>query len=206
MKYIFVHGLGQVATSWDDTIKNLDVKSKCVCPDLVTLLADKEVNYANLYKAFSAYCDNFSEPLHICGLSLGGILALNYGIDNPEKLSSLVLAGTQYKMPVGLLKFQNAIFRFMPKSMFTQMGFGKKDFIELSKSMMVLDFSENLDKLSCPVLIMCGEKDNANRKAAEELSQRLHSAEMQIVEKAGHEVNVDAPETLAKLLNVFYKR
>ena len=206
MKYIFVHGLGQTASGWDSTIENLEVKSNCECPDLVTMLAGKEINYTNLYKAFSAYCDNFAEPLHICGLSLGGILALNYGIENPEKVCSLVLIGTQYKMPVGLLKFQNIIFRFMPKSMFTQMGFGKKDFIELSKSMMVLDFSKDLDKVSCPVLVMCGEKDNANRKAAEELTQYLHSAEMQVVESAGHEINVDAPERLAKLLNAFYKR
>lgn len=40
----------------------------------------------------------------------------------------------------------------MPNSMFQQMGFGKKDFIELSKSMMKLDFSQELKKVTCAFL------------------------------------------------------
>ena len=44
------------------------------------------------------------------------------------------------------------------------MGFGKKDFISLSKSMMDLDFQKDLEKINCRVLVLCGEKDKANMK------------------------------------------
>ena len=53
----------------------------------------------------------------------GGVLALNYAVDHPEKVQQLVLIAPQYKMTEKLLRFQNLLFRFMPDSMFQQMGF-----------------------------------------------------------------------------------
>lgn len=203
MQQIFVHGLGQTPSSWDKTIENLAMNSNCNCPDLSEMLQNKETNYSNLYAAFSEYCNGFSEPLIICGLSLGGVLALHYGIEHPQKVKALALIAAQYKMPKSLLAFQNFIFRFMPNSMFQQMGLGKAQFIQLSKSMMELDYSGELNKISCPVLVICGEKDSANIKAAKELSGRLAHAEICIIQKAGHEVNVDAPERLAEVLDGF---
>ncbi len=203
MQQIFVHGLGQTPSSWDKTIENLEMNLNCNCPDLSEMLQGKETDYANLYAAFSEYCDGFPGPLAICGLSLGGVLALHYGIEHPQKVDSLALIAVQYKMPKRLLTFQNVIFRFMPNSMFRQMGLGKAQFIQLSKSMMDLDYSGELDKISCPVLVVCGEKDNANKKASIELVERLAHAKSCMIEKAGHEVNVDTPEQLAKVLNGF---
>jgi len=169
------------------------------------MLQNKQTNYVNLYAAFSEYCDNFSESLSICGLSLGGVLALHYVIEHPQKVKSLVLIAAQYKMPKKLLAFQNTVFRFMPNFMFQQMGLGKAQFIQLSKSMMKLDYSGELNKILCPVLVICGEKDNANKKTAKELASRLAHAELCMVEKAGHEVNVDAPTQLAKVLDDFIR-
>lgn len=91
----------------------------------------------------------------------------------------------------------------MPKSMFQQMGLRKVQFIQLSKSMMKLDYSGELNKILCPVLVICGEKDSANIKAAKELFVRLAHAEICIIQEAGHEVNVDAPERLAEVLDGF---
>ena len=93
----------------------------------------------------------------------------------------------------------------MPKSVFQQMGFEKKDYIGLCKSMMELDFTDKLDNISCPVMIVCGEKDNANKKASKELATLLKNARLEIVSGAGHEVNVEAPDKLGKLLDQFYE-
>lgn len=200
MGKVLVHGLGQTAESWNAVISCVDKADKWVCPDLVQMLKNQEVNYENLYRMFSEQCDKFDEPIEFCGLSLGGVLALNYAIDRPERVKSLVLIATPYKMPEMLLRLQNVCFRFMPESMFQQMGFSKKDYIGLCKSMMKLDFTDRLEKISCPVMIVCGEKDNANKKAAEKLSTLLENARLEFVSGAGHEVNVDAPDKLGKLL------
>lgn len=203
MQQIFVHGLGQTPASWDKTIENLEMNLNCNCPNLFEMLQNKEANYKNLYIAFSEYCDGFSEPLAICGLSLGGVLALHYGIEHPQKVKSLVLIATQYKMPKKLLAFQNVVFKFIPNSMFKQVRLGKAQFIQLSKSMIELDYSGYLNRISCPVCVICGEKDSVNKKAAKKLANRLVCAEFCMIEKAGHEVNVDAPKRLAGVIDGF---
>lgn len=206
MKHIFLHGLGQTSSSWNDVVEFIENKSDTLCPDLCSLFGNNEINYQNLYKAFSAYCMEISEPLSICGLSLGGILALQYGIEHSDKVNSMVLIGTQYVMPKKLLHFQNLIFRFMPNSAFKGMGFGKNDFINLSKSMMSLDFQNSLQNLTCPVLVICGEKDGANKQAALQLKEKLPLAELSIIAKAGHEVNTEAPKQLGNEINSFFQK
>lgn len=209
MKNIFIHGLGQTPSSWEKTIAAMTSMEECLCPDLTQsriFFRDKKAVYANLYQAFSRYCAEFDEVVNLCGLSLGGILALQYTIENPEKVNSLVLVGTQYVMPKRLLKFQNVIFHVMPDKAFQETGFGKQEFISLSKSMMDLDFSEDLKKIECPVLLVCGKKDSANKRAAIEMRQQIPGAKLKLMESAGHEVNVDAPERLGKLLDGFWKK
>ncbi len=49
---------------------------------------------------------------NLCGISLGGILALNYVLDFPDKVKSLVLIGISHKVPKVMFSIQNIIFRF----------------------------------------------------------------------------------------------
>ena len=59
----------------------------------------KKASYHNLYSSFTEYCNNYDAPINLCGISLGGILALNYTLDFPDKVKSLVLIGTPHKIP-----------------------------------------------------------------------------------------------------------
>lgn len=204
MKQIYVHGLGQTPDSWTKTIAHIENCDQNVCPDLPELIRGKQATYQNLYTAFSAFCNKYDTPVNLCGLSLGGVLSLNYTIDHPEKVHSLVLIATPYKMPKHLLQFQNVLFRFMPKSMFQQMGFCKREFLQLCESMMTLDFSDSLSKIACPALVVCGEKDRANKKASVELADLLTNAAFSELKGTGHEVNTEAPEQLAAVLSGFY--
>ena len=204
MKTLLLHGLGQTPSNWDSTIDAMGKSTDIVCPNLFGLLGNGEVCYPALYHAFSEYCNRFSEPLNICGLSLGGILALQYGIENPDRINSMVLIATQYVMPKMLLRVQNILFRFMPKATFENIGLEKSEFIHLCESMADLDFQNQLKNISCPVLVICGEKDMANKQASQKLQSQLLKAELRIIKNAGHEVNADAPNDLGKeLLNFF---
>lgn len=200
MKTILIHGLGQDFSIWNNMIEN---QENIICPNLPDFLKGKEANWNNLYNSFENYCKSIPDKINICGLSLGGILALQYGIKNPDKINSLILIGTQYTMPKMLLKIQNVIFRFMPEIQFKETGFSKNDFIKLSESMMNLDFSENLKNIKFPVLVVCGEKDKPNMKASLNISKMIPDAELSIVKNSGHEVNRDNPEELKNILKNF---
>ena len=205
MKYLYLHGLGQTAESWNKVTRATEMADNSVCLDLAEMVKGKAATYSNLYSTLSEMCNAEKEDIILCGLSLGGVLALNYAIDYPQKVKALVLIAAQYKMPTRLLKLQNALFHFMPQSMFQQTGFGKPDFISLCNTMVELDFSDSINQVSCPVLIVCGEKDKANKKASIELADILKHSQFKEISETGHEVNLESPEKLASILREFYK-
>lgn len=202
MKYILLHGMGQNASSWDKTISYLPDATETACPELSNFFSEDNCNYNKMYSSFCRYCNSFSEPLNLCGLSLGAVLALNYAIDFPQKVSSLILIAPQYNMPKFLLKVQNVLFKFMPESQFKDIGFKKKDFITLTNSMADMDFTSSLNKVNCPVVVICGEKDNVNKKAAIKLASELPNAKFSTIDNSGHEVNVDNPQGLANAMEM----
>lgn len=204
MKKILIHGSGHKASSWEKTVAHMENRCDILCPELCSLLNGKPASYANLYDSFVRYCNAIDGPVHLCGISLGGILALNYALDFPEKTKTLILIGTPYKVPKAAFAFQNMIFRFLPKSVFENMAFDKKDTFALGNSMKSLDFSSRVQNIKCPTLIICGKKDNANMKSAYYLAQNIKNAELKIIENVGHVVNEEAPEVLAKILDEYY--
>ncbi len=199
MKIIFLHGLGQTAQDWNEVVKQLS----CFDTDCLELfsLNEKDITYSSiLSKLENKYADT-TEPLVICGLSLGAILALDYTIRHKDKVSSLILMGVQYKVPSLLIDFQNFIFRCMPQKVFKNMGISKNSMIKLSHSMRSLDFTPKLKEIICPVTIICGEKDHANKKASIQLNTMLPQSKLYIIPNAGHEINKCAPKALSSILN-----
>ncbi|MDR0943024.1 MAG: alpha/beta hydrolase, partial [Ruminococcus sp.] len=106
---ILVHGLEQSATSWSKSMSHFPVKEKLHCPDLFSLSSADSFTYKDLYNGFAEYCNSFGEPINLCGLSLGAILALNFAFDYPDNVSALVLIAARYKMPKTLLSVQSVI-------------------------------------------------------------------------------------------------
>ena len=200
MKYILLHGMGQNASCWDKMISYMKSDAETVRPELSDFFAEGNCLYSEIYARFCRYCSGFSEKINFCGLSLGAVLALNYAIDFPHRVNSLILIAPQYKMPKFLLKIQNVIFKFMPENNFKEIGFTKKDFMSLTNSMAYLDFTNDIGNVTHPALILCGEKDNANKKAAAKLAQALPNAKFGLIKSSGHEVNVDNPHDLANFI------
>lgn len=205
MNLLLLHGLGQGPGSWDGVVDALGPDPGAACPDLFGLCGGAP-DYPALYAALEDYAGALPEPVLLCGLSLGAVLALDYAIRCPERVAGLVLVAPQYKMPRALLRLQNAVFRMMPERSFAQTGMGKGDVLRLTASMMDLDFRNGLARVDCPALILVGEKDAANRKAARELAGLLPRATVREVPGAGHEVNVDAPRELAEALRGFWEK
>ena len=161
MKTVLLHGLGQTAQDWKEVVRQLST-SNVDCPELFSVTGN-EISYSRLLDNLERQYSNATEPLRICGLSLGALLALDFTIRHADKVASLILIGAQYKVPTSLIDFQNFLFRCMPSKSFDSMGLSKSDTIKLSHS---------------------------------------PYATLQIVPGAGHEINKDAPKTVADVLNM----
>ena len=198
MNLILLHGLGQSAESWNETAALLPAEWEISIPEL-NRFSDGNFTYGHLYEGLRGELKK-SVPSVLCGLSLGAVLALNLAIDEPELVKRLILIAPQFQMPKIMLKLQGLIFRLTPSRSFERVGITKKGMIALTESMSNLDFRDRLDRVECPALILCGERDSVNKKAAERLGGLLRNA---VIPNAGHEVNLDNPRALAKRLILF---
>ncbi len=205
---ILVHGLVQDSTSWNEVKNQLNNNGINVeTPNLFSIEKNDQVNYENLYKRFADYCNSFNEKINLVGLSLGGVLAIDYITEFPEKVNSIILIGTPYEIPKTIFTIQNIIYKFMPKRIFEKMGCSKKDIISLLDSMKNLSIPEKVSNIKSNTLIICGEKekDNINMKSAKQLNKVIKNSKFIIIENAGHEVNIDNSKELANVVYNFWK-
>ncbi|WP_330600362.1 alpha/beta fold hydrolase [Blautia stercoris] len=204
MKKILIHGSGHKAISWQETISYMKDQKNILCPDLYSILNGQDATYENLYTSFVEYCSRIDGQIHLVGLSLGGIIAMNYALDFPEKVKTLVVIGTPHKIPKVAFEIQNVIFRFFPKSVFKEMAFDKKDTFALGNSIKKLEIADRMQEIKCPVLVICGEKDRANKKSVYYFSENIENVALCMIEKTGHVVNEENPKELARILNEYY--
>lgn len=205
MQCIFAHGLGQSPESWKELDGYLAGRIQANYPALFELKGNTALTYDKVYARFESYCAGQNGPLHLCGLSLGAVLVLHYAAEHPGKAASLCLIAPQYKMPERLLRMQDMLFHLLPKAAFAGTGLNKTEMLQLTGSMRKLDFTERLKNIACPTLVLCGEKDRANHKAAAALGKAVPGTVFQEIPGAGHEVNSDAPEALAQALLCFWR-
>ena len=205
---ILMHGLGQDEKSWDEVKNQLNNNGINVeTPNLFSIAKNYQVNYENMYETFADYCNSFNEKINLVGLLLGGVLAIDYITEFPEKVNSIILIGTPYEIPKNIFTIQNIIYKFMPKRIFEKMGCPKKDMISLLDSMKNLSIPEKAPNIKINTLIICGEKekDNINMKSAKQLNKVIKNSKFKIIENAGHEANIDNPIELASTIYDFWK-
>ena len=58
MKYLYLHGLGQNADSWNQVTRAAEELDNSVCVDLAKMVKGKKVTYSTLYSTFSEMCDS----------------------------------------------------------------------------------------------------------------------------------------------------
>ncbi len=204
---ILIHGLGQDDKSWEEIKNRLERNNvKLGIPNLYKLMKNYQSNYENLYKVFEDYCNSLKEnELNLCGLSLGGVLAIDYAIKYPQKVKSLILIGVPYKIPKTIFKIQNLTFRFMPKRIFEDRGYPKKDFISLINSLSNLDIPNKVKNIRCKTLILCGENDKVNLKSVKQLNENIKQSKQKIIRNSKHEVNIENSAELSNEIMDFFE-
>lgn len=206
METILLHGLGQDETSWDIVRSQLlESGIKTNAPNIFSLVKERPLTYQALYIAFEKYCNRIEGKINLIGLSLGAILAVDYTIKFPDRVNSLVLIGAPYKVSKSLIAIQNIIFYLMPKKMFTDIKVSKENVLSLMNSMKDISISDKIESIYGNVLILCGSQDRANKKSANQIHSQLKDSQLLFIQDAGHEVNIDKPIALAKILYDYFR-
>lgn len=193
LKNIFLHGLGQTKESWDRVIEG-DENARAI--DLYKHLKEGECDFETLERGVFESLDREESEFNLCGLSLGGVLALKYAANHPESVKKLILIGTPIYIPRLIMSFQMLIFRLLKEETFESLGLSKASFISLAKSLKNIHLGDRLQKIQAPSLVLVGEKDKMMHKQARKMAADISHADFAFIPGAGHVVNTDQPEAL----------
>ena len=163
-------------------------------------------------------------PAHMCGLSLGGMVALHLAHDAPGSVRSLILSGAQVHPPRLVMMVQETVLRLLPQRLLLQdpspnlspalqqaqretlTHLGKRGLLRVMRDAGKSDLRPLLPTITPPTLVLCGSKDRPNIKAARAIAAGLPHAELRIVPGVGHVWNLEQPETFSRMVEEFVAR
>ncbi len=193
---VFLHGLGTGPTSWAEQLASLPDGFSGFAPQLAGLGTGDAATFT-LAGETARVVDELDRRgihrAHVCGLSLGAMVATQLAIDHPGRVASLVLSGGQVHPPRALMALQSVILRVLPARVVAPDGTDKKRVIAVSHEIAGTDFRDRLAAIGAPTLVLCGSKDVANLPAARALAAGIPHARLRIVEGGGHELNTQRP-------------
>lgn len=166
---VFLHGIGAGPDSWNTQIAALPEGFTGFAPTIAGLTdaGDHEFSLSSAATVIRDELDRRSiDRAHLCGLSLGGMVATRFAIDYPDRVASLVLSGSQVHPNPALMKVQNAIMRLLPARVVAQPDMGKQRMLAVLRAVGQTDFRAELAQISAPTLVLCGINDRPNIPAA----------------------------------------
>lgn len=204
---VFLHGLGEGPGVWDAQRAALPSGFEGVAVDVFEGAGSGVAPAFSLEGAATLVVRDLDrlgiEQAHVCGLSLGAMIALQLALDHPKRVRSLVLAAGQVRPPRVLMAVQSAVMRLLPSSVFEKQGAAKDVMLPVLKAVSRVDFSARLASVSVPTLVLCGSKDRPNLPAARQLAQGIRGAQLHIIPGAGHQSHVQAPDEFSRVLGAF---
>ncbi|OYX37772.1 hypothetical protein B7Z00_02955 [Candidatus Saccharibacteria bacterium 32-50-10] len=203
---VFMPGVGAGSESWRYQIENLPDDFRAIQPVLPGL-SDRTDAVFSLDGAVRSVLSELDrqgvDRAHVCGLSLGAVIATAFAATHPDRVSSLILSAGQVHPPKLLMKIQNAIIRLLPAGIAAPDGMSKEVMLSVLRAVAELDLRDDLARITSPTLVLCGAKDRPNIAAARQLANGIANAELQIVPGAGHEWNTQLPDEFSRRLNRF---
>jgi abhydrolase domain-containing protein 6 len=232
---IFIHGLGSSAQSWWILGKMLANKRRIIIPDLFHMSGFSEANnpvmdFSQHSKSLVEFIESITnESVDVCGLSLGGWLALHIACSKPTMINKLILlnpAGIKInpfalrdtltflswkkfqKLYPGILKaFPYTGFPFLSetakRALFRNLKDERiKDLLKLTEEKHFVD--DNLKKIKCPVLLLWGKEDRLlSNQIPIILSKKIKNISAKWVEGCAHVLSLEAPATCFNEINKF---
>lgn len=204
---VFLHGLGTGPDSWDAQLATLPDGFDGFAPRIAGL-ADDDPRPFSLAAAAAdvvrSLDDRDIDRGHLCGLSLGAMVAVQVAIDHPDRVASLVLSGGQVHPPRALMALQSVLTRVLPARLVAPDGTSKRRILAVLGEVARVDFRPHLARVDAPTLVLCGSSDRANLPGARALAAGIPEARLRIVD-GGHELNTEKPDEFAAELAAFLR-
>ena len=231
---VFLHGVGSDKSVWRPQLEEFGVDRRAIAFDYPGYGDSDSALEGTSRDDYAAAILSAMQGLgvgraHICGLSLGGVVAVTIYSAEPDRCASLILADTFAVHPDGRAFYDRSIagsadMRVLAESRVdvllgqpadpavraevveTMARIDPASYRIGAEAVWLADQSERAEDIRVPTLVLCGEQDHVTPPAlSRELAHLIPGARCEIVEGAGHLSNLERPEAFNTLVGAFIR-
>lgn len=231
---VFLHGVGSDKTVWRPQLEHFGEERRSIAfdyPGYGDSDPPPERTTRDDYAAaiLSAMDELGVERAHVCGLSLGGVVAIAMAAQAPERCASLILADTFAAHPDGQAFYDRSIaasenMRALAESRVdvllaqpadpavrsevieTMARIDSAAYRTGAEAVWLADQRERAEAIRAPTLVLCGAEDRITPPAlATALTRLIPGARYEAVEGAGHLSNLERADEFNALVGGFIR-
>ena len=231
---VFLHGVGSDKSVWRPQLEHFGRERRAFAfdyPGYGDSDPAPEGTTRDDYAAaiLSAMSELGIDRAHVCGLSLGGVVALAMHAAAPERIVSLIVADTFAVHPDGQAIYDRSLaasgdLRVMAEARVDVLLAQPADpavrteVVETmaridpaayrigAKAVWLADQRERADDIRVPTLVLCGAEDRVTPPAlSRELAHLIPGAQYEPIEGAGHLTNLERPAEFNTLAGAFVR-
>jgi pimeloyl-ACP methyl ester carboxylesterase len=234
---LLVHGLGSSCQDWEYQIPALAAHYRVIAVDVRGHGRSDKPRERYSIPGFSADIEALLDhlhlgPVHLVGLSMGGMIGFQLAVDQPQLLKSLTIVNSAPEVKIKSLddfkQFAKRwlLARLLPMETIGK-GLGKNLFprpeqtdlrhkianrwAQNDKRAYLASFSaivgwgvqEKLSRISCPTLIVTADRDYTPVELKRSYAALIKGARVEVIEDSRHATPLDRPEAFNRLLLAF---
>ncbi|MCJ8191430.1 alpha/beta fold hydrolase [Sphingomicrobium aestuariivivum] len=230
---LFLHGVGSDKSVWMPQLAHFGGDRMAIAADYPGY-GDSDfvegATRADYARAMLGLLDRLEvDRVVVCGLSLGGIIALEMALFAPERIAGLVIANSFARHPEGEAIYDRSVAGARDMGMAAlakaraPMLLGKdppeglaEEVIEVmsaippeayvlgAEAVWRADLTQHLHRIACPALVLCGSEDAVTPpQLSDELAAALPSARREDIAGAGHLSNAERAEAFNLSVDAF---
>jgi 3-oxoadipate enol-lactonase len=229
---VFLHGVGSDKSVWHPQLAHFGQSRRAIAFDYPGYgesdSAPEGTTRDDYAAAILSAMDGLGfDKAHICGLSLGGVIAIAMHHAAPKRCVSLILADTFAVHPDGQAIYERGL---AGSTDMAGMAEARVDFLLAqpadpavrkevidtmsridpaayrmgAEAVWLADQRERAAAIRVPTLIVCGEED---KPTPPELSRELHGmiagSQLATIPEAGHLTNLEKPDAFNRIVDIF---
>lgn len=235
---VLLHALGANLTLWDDTARHLSDRYRVLRFDLRGHGgSDAPVGaytMARLADDVVALMDALDiEQAHVCGVSVGGMVAQTLGVRYADRLLSLTLLDTVHHTPMeahpmwanrigqaeahgmaGMVqstmeRWLTQPFRDRQPEVVERIGrmllaTPVQGYVGVAQAIVAFDLADAIGRIHCPTLVVTGANDEGAPVAmAQSIAEKIHGAKLEVLPDAAHLSFIEQPERFHAIFDAF---
>ncbi len=202
---VLLHGSGRASRMWEPVLRNLSADWHVLAPDLPGFgRSAGPFTVSGAAHTVAEIAAVQTAPVHLCGVSLGGLIAVRVAALLGTQAASLTVTGTpvvpRRDFPAVLRRYRRLPRALLP--MFSDVT-GRRDWLRMLDELEATDLRDYLPLVTAPALVVCGSRDWRAVPAACELAKGIPAGRVWVAPHQGHNWPMTSPELFTKVLTGF---